>query len=59
MPALGTVADLPTALGAVLTATSKGEITPEEAFSVVQVVEPRRKTLEIIEIEKRLASLEA
>jgi hypothetical protein len=59
MPALETVADLPKALGAVLTATSKGEITPEEAVSVAQVVELRRKTFEILEIEKRLASLEA
>jgi hypothetical protein len=59
MPALGTAADLPRALGAVLTATSKGEITPEEAVSVAQVVEIRRKSLETLEIEERLASLEA
>ena len=59
MPALGTAADLPKALGAVLTAASKGEITPEEAVSVAQVVEIRRKSLETLEIEERLASLEA
>ena len=59
MPALGTAAGLLKALGAVLTATSKGEITPEEAVSVAQVVEIRRKSFETLEIEERLASLEA
>ena len=59
MPALGTAADLPTALGAVLTATAKGELTPEEAVSVAQVVEIRRKSFETLQLEERLASLEA
>jgi hypothetical protein len=59
MPPLGTTADLPKALGAVLMATSSGEITPEEAVSIAQVVEIRRKSLETLEIEERLASLEA
>jgi hypothetical protein len=59
MPALGMAADLPKALGAVLSAASKGEITPEEAVSVAQVVEIRRKSLETLEIEERLSTLEA
>ena len=59
MPALGTAADLPKTLGAVLTATSKGEVTPEEAVSIAQVVEAKRRSLETLEIEERLASLEA
>jgi hypothetical protein len=59
MPALGAAADLPKALGAVLTATSTGEITPEEAVSLAQVVEIRRKSLETLEMEERLAALEA
>jgi hypothetical protein len=58
MPALETAADLPKALGAVLTAASKGEITPEEAVSVAQVVEARRRSFETLEIEERLAALE-
>jgi hypothetical protein len=45
MPALGTGADLPKALGAVLTAISRGEIAPEEAVSVAQVIEIERKKL--------------
>jgi hypothetical protein len=40
MPALETAADLPKALGAVLTAASNGEITPEEAVSVAQGSRP-------------------
>jgi hypothetical protein len=59
MPALAAAEDLPKALSAVLTATSKGEITPAEAVSVAQVVEIRRKSLETLEIEERLATLEA
>jgi hypothetical protein len=59
MPPLGTTADLPNALCSVLTATSSGEITPEEAVSIAQVIEIRRKSLETLEIEERLASLEA
>lgn len=59
MPPLWTTADLPKALGAVLMATSSGEITPEEAVSIAQVVEIRRKSVETLEIEQRLASLEA
>jgi hypothetical protein len=59
MPPLGTTADLPKALGAVLTATSIGEISPEEGVSIAQVVEIRRKSFETLEIEERLASLES
>jgi hypothetical protein len=59
MPALGTAADLPKALGAVLTAISRGEIAPEEAVSVAQVIEVKRKSFETLEIEERLASIEA
>jgi len=59
MPPLGRTTNLPKALGAVLIATSKGQITPEEAVHVAQVVEIRRKSLETVEIEERLASLEA
>jgi hypothetical protein len=56
---LGTAADLPKALGAVLTAISRGEIAPEEAVSVAQVIEVKRKSFETLEIEERLASIEA
>ena len=59
MPALETAADLAKALGAVLTATSRGEITPDEAVSVAQLLEFKRKSFETIEIEERLAALEA
>jgi len=59
MPALGTAADLPKALGAVLTAISRGEMPPEEAVSVAQVIEVKRKSFETLEIEERLTSIEA
>jgi hypothetical protein len=59
MPVLGTAADIPKALGAVLMAISRGEIAPEEAVSVAQVIEMKRKSFETLEIEERLASIEA
>src|SRR5262249_9701715 len=59
LPPLASASDLPKALGAMLTATSRGEISPEEAVNLAQVVEVRRKSLETLEIEERLASLEA
>jgi hypothetical protein len=58
-PLLGTAADLSKALGAVLTAISRGEIAPEEAVSVAQLIEVKRKSFETLEIEERLASIEA
>jgi hypothetical protein len=39
-------ADLPKALGAVLTAISRGEIAPEEAVSVAQVIEIERTSFQ-------------
>jgi hypothetical protein len=36
----------------------QGELTPEEAASVVAVLEIRRKALETVEIERRVAALE-
>jgi hypothetical protein len=35
----------------------QGELTPEEAASVVAVLEIRRKALETVEIERRVAAL--
>lgn len=37
---------------------AQGELTPEEASSVAAVLEIRRKALETVEIEKRVAALE-
>ena len=46
------------ALDAVLRATADGAITPDEAAAVAAVLEVRRKSIEQIDIEARLAALE-
>ena len=58
LPALDTAADLPKALGAVLAAVAEGSLTPDEAVSLAQIVEVRRKSIELVEIDARLAVLE-
>ena len=58
LPEIETVADLPVALSALLSAMGHGEITPEEAAVVANVVEAKRRTLETVELEQRIAALE-
>jgi len=58
LPEIETVADLPVALSALLSAMGHGEITPEEAAVVANVIEAKRRTLETVELEQRIAVLE-
>jgi uncharacterized protein DUF5681 len=58
LPALDTAGDLPKALSAVLAAVAEGSLTPDEAVSLAQIVEVRRRAIELVEIEARLAVLE-
>ena len=46
------------AAGSVLTAVSKGELTPIEATHVMGLIDSYRRTLELTEIEERLQALE-
>jgi len=45
-------------MAGVLQAMANGDITPSEASSVAGVIETYRKTLETVELESRLQSLE-
>ena len=47
------------AAGSVLTAVSKGQLTPIEATRVMELIDSYRRTLELTEIEERLRALEA
>ena len=47
------------AMAAVLEATAQGELTPGEGAAIAALVEQYRKTLELTELEARLAALEA
>jgi hypothetical protein len=58
LPPLDTAADLPKALGAVLAAVADGAVTPDEALSLAQIIETRRRAIETMELEARVATLE-
>jgi len=58
LPKVETSADLSKASGAILEAVAKGEITPSEGQAVSGLVEARRKALETMELERRIAELE-
>ena len=47
------------AISAVLTAVSRGEITPSEARDMITMLESRLKAIEVIELEARIAQLES
>ena len=46
------------AFDAVLQAVAGGELTPEEGASITTVLEARRKAIETVELEARIAALE-
>jgi Family of unknown function (DUF5681) len=54
-----TAEDVTRALGAVLQATATGDLTPDEASPVANIMEAKRRSIEVVELEKRLAALEA
>lgn len=58
LPAIETAADAAKAAGALLTAVSAGEITPQEAAELGKLIEGYVKALEASEFEERLARLE-
>ena len=58
MPRMANAHDAAQAAGAVLEAVSVGELTPTEGAMVMGLVDSFRRTLEITELEARLAALE-
>jgi hypothetical protein len=52
-------ATLPEATAAIVQAVAAGEITPGEGQALAGLVEGHRRTLELVEIENRVAALEA
>ena len=51
--------DLSAALGIIAAAIASGELTPEEGQSVAAVLEMQRRAIELVELETRVAALEA
>ena len=59
LPAVREAADVSAALGAVVAAMGAGELTAEEAQAVSAVLETQRKAIETVDLERRIAALEA
>ena len=58
IPTMTCAKDAAEAAGAVLQAVSTGELTPTEAAQVMGLVDSYRRTLEVTELEARVAALE-
>jgi hypothetical protein len=58
LPRMSSAHDAAQAAGAVLEAVSEGELTPTEGAQVMALVDSYRRTLEVTELEARLAALE-
>jgi hypothetical protein len=58
LPTIERAADVLTALSSTIAAMAGGEITPDEAAVVAGVLETKRKAIETVELEARLALLE-
>ena len=59
MPSMNNALDAAEAAGSVLRAVSEGELTPIEATRVMGLIDSYRRTLELTDIETRIAALEA
>lgn len=57
-PEIKTPADVPAALAAVFAAVAAGEVTPAEGLALAGIVEKARASLELADIDRRLAALE-
>ena len=58
LPKMNNAMDASQAAGSVLTAVSKGKLTPIEATRVMGLIDSYRRTLELTEMEERLQALE-
>lgn len=58
LPPVATAADAAKANAAILAAVAKGEITPSEGVEVGRLLEMFARTVEVAELETRLANLE-
>jgi hypothetical protein len=58
IPPIVTAADCLTAQGVITAAMAAGELSPDEADTMANVVELKRRAIETLEIEKRLDALE-
>ena len=58
LPPVRTAAEVSDGMAAVIDAIAEGEVTPEEAATISNVLEARRKALETEELAERIERLE-
>jgi hypothetical protein len=58
LPEIKTAADVVTALGTVADLVGAGEVTPDEGAALAAIFETKRKAIETVELENRIAALE-
>src|SRR5262245_22940203 len=58
LPAIMTASDVVAAVGTVADAVAAGDITPDEGQAVASILEAKRKAIETVELESRVAALE-
>ena len=59
LPVTDTVADIGEAMSVVITQMAAGEVTPEEATTVIGILDAKRKAIELTQIDARIQALEA
>ncbi|MEM8616784.1 MAG: DUF5681 domain-containing protein [Pseudomonadota bacterium] len=59
LPQMESADDAASGASAVLSAVSKGELTPTDASHVMSLIDSFRRSLEATDLEKRIAALEA
>ena len=58
LPPIESAADIVKGLGSLLQSTAAGDISPEEAATIASVLEVKRKAVELVDLEDRLAAIE-
>jgi len=59
LPTIKTAQDVSAALSAVFEAMSRGEIAIDEAETIAGMLESKRRAVELVDLEQRIAALEA
>ena len=58
LPAVDTAADVLDALTATVAAMAAGDLAPDEAATVASVIEVKRRAVETVDLERRIAAIE-
>jgi hypothetical protein len=59
LPPVASINDIVAAVGSILHAVAGGVLTVEEGQAVANILEAKRRSVELVEIERRLAELES